>query len=135
MQMSKNDLKSIRSKISDFGKNIIYKIIHDISMQLFHLHSFGIVHLDIKPGNILLGSNGNFYLCDFSHSRIITDRDHMKCIEEGDSRYLAKEVLENFLFYNSKNNFESLKKADIFSFGITILILLMESSVELPKNG
>ena len=46
-------------------KQIIKHILKDICNGLNHCHSNGIIHCDIKPGNILLSSNGTFQLADF----------------------------------------------------------------------
>jgi serine/threonine protein kinase len=36
---------------------------------LAHIHSFGVIHQDIKPDNILIGPNGGAWLADFSVAR------------------------------------------------------------------
>eukprot|EP01022_Parablepharisma_sp_SALTPOND_P033037 TRINITY_DN88080_c0_g1_i1.p1 TRINITY_DN88080_c0_g1~~TRINITY_DN88080_c0_g1_i1.p1 ORF type:complete len:487 (-),score=38.92 TRINITY_DN88080_c0_g1_i1:7-1467(-) len=46
-------------------KFIMYRII----VALNYLHSGGVVHRDIKPGNILIDSDGTVKVCDFSLSR------------------------------------------------------------------
>lgn len=42
------------------------RLYHDIVDALRHLHSFGIVHADIRIDNILFDDNGSAILCDFS---------------------------------------------------------------------
>lgn len=42
------------------------KLYHDIVDALRHLHSFGIVHADIRIDNILFDDDGSAILCDFS---------------------------------------------------------------------
>ena len=46
-------------------KTLMYRIL----MALNYLHSGGIVHRDIKPGNILVNNDCSLKLCDFSLSR------------------------------------------------------------------
>lgn len=41
------------------------RIMSDILQALHHIHTVGILHCDIKPGNILLSSKGHFQLTDF----------------------------------------------------------------------
>jgi serine/threonine protein kinase len=53
------------------------------------------VHLDIKPENILQGINGDFKLGDFGMARMLSQKDASFEIPEGDTRYLAKELLSN----------------------------------------
>ena len=48
-----------------FTKQIIQYIMKDICIGLAHCHAKGILHCDIKPGNILLSSKGIFQLADF----------------------------------------------------------------------
>ena len=42
-----------------------------VADALAHVHSFGMVHRDIKPGNILCGVNGIVFLTDFGIVRLI----------------------------------------------------------------
>ena len=43
----------------------ILKCVRQVLTALRVLHGNGIIHNDIKPGNILLDINGNSYLCDY----------------------------------------------------------------------
>ena len=36
---------------------------------LAHIHSFGVIHQDIKPDNVLIGPEGTAWLADFSVAR------------------------------------------------------------------
>ena len=42
-----------------------------VADALAHVHSLGMVHRDIKPGNILCGANGTVFLTDFGIVRLI----------------------------------------------------------------
>ena len=48
--------------------NSQWLLLSDCCKGLYHLHLNGVVHLDVKPDNILLGSDWNFKLCDFGCS-------------------------------------------------------------------
>lgn len=52
------------------------------------------VHLDIKPDNILLSENGNYKLSDLGLMKSLNDEDDLSTLREGDSRYMAKELLD-----------------------------------------
>jgi cyclin-dependent kinase 7 len=43
----------------------IKTIVHDLFLALEHSHSQGVLHRDVKPGNLLVASNGYIQLCDF----------------------------------------------------------------------
>ena len=51
---------------------LIRTIFQDILRGLHHIHSIGIIHADIKPGNILLSSRGFFQLADFGLAQLQT---------------------------------------------------------------
>lgn len=72
------------------------------------------MHLDIKPENILISNSNIHKLADLGLSRI-SSLKRGEQLEEGDSRYLAQELLNA-----PKERKMNLEKADIFSLGITI---------------
>ena len=87
------------------------------------------MHLDLKPSNILLGRSGKYKLADLGMARFMNKISDTENIPEGDSRYLAREMLQNFV----ATNVPDLKKADIFSLGITAYELI--TLEELHNNG
>ena len=59
------DLRSYLTwrKVLDVDRSII--IAHDIALGLGAAHRRGIVHRDVKPQNVLIGSDGSIKLTDF----------------------------------------------------------------------
>ena len=47
----------------------------DVAAALDFMHSVGLVHRDIKPGNILFDSSGRAYLGDFGIAKVIAEGD------------------------------------------------------------
>lgn len=124
---------SLRGLISTgelvFNEAMARKVLRDLCKALKHIHSQGIVHLDIKPDNILYSKTGQFKLADLGLTRL-AERNLGEDVQEGDCRYMASELLDDYLDERQQND---LKKADIFSLGATIYELMMGQ--ELPKNG
>ncbi|EEF36480.1 serine-threonine protein kinase, plant-type, putative [Ricinus communis] len=94
------------------------KIILDIAKGLTYLHeecSQKVIHLDIKPQNILLDNQFNAKICDFGLSKLI-HRDQSKVVTtmRGTPGYLAPEWLSSVI----------TEKVDIYSFGIVVLEML-----------
>eukprot|EP01132_Coremiostelium_polycephalum_P007794 gene7794-9593_t len=93
----------------------IWRYIADIALGLSHIHSNGIVHLDIKPENLLVANDGSLKICDFG----VSDNGD----NEGDQVYMAPELLDEI----------QSPAADIFSFGITIYEIA--TGYILPSQG
>jgi len=99
MELCRQSLREFVQKKRTKSLNGLEEV--DIKRALRHallglkgLHDQDIVHLDIKPENILQGVNGDFKLGDLGMARMISQVKAKKTeIPEGDARYLAKELL------------------------------------------
>ena len=101
-----------------------------MAASLKHVHDAGFVHLDIKPSNFFVKSNGTVKLGDYGLAQEIQGISQLKDDDvEGDSIYMAPELLQNNINKSDKIS----TKADIFSLGATLLELA--SGMNLPKNG
>ncbi|XP_056170681.1 G-type lectin S-receptor-like serine/threonine-protein kinase SD2-5 isoform X2 [Syzygium oleosum] len=91
------------------------KIILDIAKGLNYLHEDcrqKIVHLDIKPQNILLDGNFNAKVADFGLSKLMgKDQSQVVTTMRGTPGYLAPEWLRAAI----------TEKVDVYSFGVVIL--------------
>jgi len=97
-----------------FTNVVIRKILRHIASGLAHMHSIHFVHMDVKPGNILLSNDWKFKLCDFGHSIKLDEENArpLQTVRDGDKRYISSEVL--------KENYSDLCKSDIYSLGASV---------------
>lgn len=104
-----------------FTEDLIWNILLHVALGLRHIHGQGLVHLDLKPDNILVDAQGFLKIADFGLSK-----SHGKAHDvdmEGDKVYLAPEVLEGS--YDVP--------ADVYSLGLVLLELA--ANIELPSQG
>merc|ERR1712142_382124 len=146
-------IEECRSLNHCFSESELYTILLHIAKGLKYIHSRKLVHLDIKPGNVLIsldpddeesegiqvrsvlsrigkGSskllhNMRFKIGDLGH---VTSIKSDSTPTEGDCRYMAPE----FMQMDSPEK-ELLPKADIFSTGLTVFEAA--SLMHLPKNS
>ncbi|KAL6888540.1 hypothetical protein ACP4OV_009566 [Aristida adscensionis] len=97
------------------------ELLYQICKGLDFIHGRGIAHLDVKPDNIYV-RNGIYKLGDFGCATLI---DRSLVIEDGDSRYMPPEMLND--------KYEHLDKVDIFSLGAAIYELIR--GTPLPESG
>ncbi|KAH0654577.1 hypothetical protein KY289_032255 [Solanum tuberosum] len=98
--------------------NTRQRIISAIAKGLAYLHedcSHKIIHLDIKPQNILLDQNFNAKISDFGLSKLI-EKDKSKVVTRmrGTPGYIAPEWLSSII----------TEKVDVYAFGIVLLEIL-----------
>jgi len=61
----------------------VWRIVHDVSAGLSHIHSCGFVHLDIKPANLLITGQGTIQIGDFGMAAAIGSHEDG---HEGDTK-------------------------------------------------
>jgi Nif-specific regulatory protein len=100
-------------RITEFfdGQNwdALYDVILQIASGLHHIHHLGIVHLDLKPSNILVSDDGKAKIMDFGlaiEGRQVFDRKI-----RGTLQYMAPEVLR-------QDRVDS--RADLYALGMTL---------------
>jgi serine/threonine protein kinase len=91
-------------------------VICGIVLGMRYVHIRGIIHGDLKPGNILLNEKGHPLICDFGSSRFESD-DATPLPDTGTVCYAAPEqYLEDAVLTS---------KIDVFSFGLILYEVLV----------
>jgi serine/threonine protein kinase len=71
------------------------RITHDLLKALMHAHAYQVVHRNLTPSTLLVGSDGHLRLVGFDFARTGTDRSHTiadQIVDELEPAYLAPEV-------------------------------------------
>jgi serine/threonine protein kinase len=134
--MSKKSLEKwlSRDKLLNWNKRV--SIITGVAQGLAYLHhkcNPTIVHLDIKPGNILLDKDYTPKLADFGLAKILKGTNENVNIAlaststPGSFGYMAPEIL-----LESKQRHVS-PKCDVYSFGVLLIELVKGSQFTLDK--
>ncbi len=99
-----------------------YRSVARIGMQaaeaLEHAHESGVLHRDIKPGNLLIDARGGLWVSDFGLAQVKTDLRLTRCGDVvGTLRYMSPEQLLG-------KNTQIEPRSDIYSLGATLYELV-----------
>lgn len=86
-----------------------WHIMHQILWGMDYAHSKGIVHLDLKPGNIRITHCGEALIMDFGIAAILGEQDLMKERLQGTPAFMAPEIIESM---------NADARSDIYSLGL-----------------
>ena len=74
MEFVENDLnKLLRDTSVELSEDHVITITYNLLCSLNFLHTAGVMHRDIKPGNILIDDMCQVKLCDFGFARCLID--------------------------------------------------------------
>ena len=107
-----------RNALSETSLNYLGKQILD---RLQYIHRCKVSHLDIKPSNILIDSNLNCKITDFSVScpySSFNPEDLVKFPVVGTRKFMAPEILSK-----EHMKIKETEKIDIYSFGVSLYYL------------
>jgi predicted Ser/Thr protein kinase/tetratricopeptide (TPR) repeat protein len=98
-----------------FSSQEIIEIMRPIGDSLDYAHANGIIHRDIKPGNIMIDRSGKPFLADFGVARIETSTMTQAGTTVGTLSYMSPEQIQGQTVDG---------RADIFALGVILYELL-----------
>lgn len=104
-----------------YSETLLCYISYQILEALIYIHNNKVVHLDIKPGNIVIDTELNIKLTDFSVSASYKEYDDNILIKypfTGTGKFISPEILGKKGIYAKDSN-----KLDIYSLGIMLFQL------------
>jgi serine/threonine protein kinase len=91
------------------------RIMKEVAEGLSHAHRMGVIHRDIKPGNIFITRSGEIKILDFGLARLTSSELTRTGVSMGTPAYMSPEQLR----YDRVDH-----KSDIFSAGVVFYELL-----------
>jgi serine/threonine protein kinase len=110
-------LKDVFDRWRPMQEDLALAIVHQICRGLEHAHAKGIVHRDIKPGNIMLTRSGVAKITDFGLAKLT---------QSNSAQTAADSILGTPLYMSPEQAFgESVdQRSDLFSLGTVLYELL-----------
>src|SRR6266513_95637 len=111
--------RTLREVLRDEGALPVAKAVAmaaAVADALHYAHEAGIVHRDVKPGNILVGHDGRVKVADFGIAKAATDRDLTQSgALLGTAKYLAPEQVGG----NPQD-----RRSDVYGLGVVLYEML-----------
>lgn len=129
-------IKGLHTYKMAVDENLTRKLFLDLLILVNSIHNDGIVHLDLKPENVMFNERGEQRLIDFGHSAIVSSNNRIAHTNVGTTPYLAPEVAKELVAKKEEGKDEKKKDekkkdkigyvgraADIYSLGITLFAI------------
>jgi nemo like kinase len=93
-ELMQSDLHKIISSPQQLTQDHVKLFLYQILRGVKYLHTAGIIHRDIKPGNLLVNSNCLLKICDFGLARVVEMNKNRDMTQEVVTQYYrAPELL------------------------------------------
>jgi serine/threonine protein kinase len=100
--------------------NQVVDVIYQCAKGLDYVHRQGVIHRDLKPGNIMLSNDGEVKIMDFSIAHIDLGWDNPKSEVQGSPMYMPPEQLSE--------EKRLVAQSDIYSLGAVMYALLVKKT-------
>ena len=126
-------LTKLVAKNGPLSPGLAASIIRQAALGLLHAHRAGIVHRDVKPGNLIRAADGTIKVLDLGLAQISNvlwseDGRELGRVQDPDSRHKRKGRLIGTLAYMAPEQLENPDEADprsdIYSLGAVLFFLL-----------
>jgi len=128
LDLHKQDLHHIIERNEVLKESDVQKMFKTILETVNQMHQLGVIHLDLKPQNILLSDSEKIRICDFGLSKIQTnDDDSLNDSSNKENQYQLGGTIE----YSAPEQiqYEPVSdKTDIWSLGVIAFVLLSGQS-------
>ena len=109
------DLKEILASGHRFRPSEAARIVADVAVALDYAHQMGVIHRDIKPGNLILTNDGSARIADFGIARMESSTLTV------DGQFIGT---PNFMSPEQINGLTVDGRSDLFSLGVVLFTLL-----------
>jgi serine/threonine-protein kinase len=129
---------ALAARDAAFSQRVLLARLIDICFAIEFAHERGVVHRDVKPGNIMLGNYGEAYLLDWGVARIVDDTSALAAVGTlpgGEAPTLAGALLgtPGYMAPEQARGEEVDASADVFALGC-VLYEILAGAPALPRG-
>jgi eukaryotic-like serine/threonine-protein kinase len=96
----------------DLKEKEVASVVIQLTDVVAHAHDLGVIHRDIKPGNVMVRPNGTIKLLDFGAAKELKEKE-MSATVTGSRPYMAPEQIMG----------KSQRRSDVWAIGVVMYVL------------